>query len=180
VTRLGGSVPYFAYGANIHPGWIGRRVPTLTRLGAGLLAGHRLDFHKRGRDGSGKSNAWRTGDAADRLPGALYRLPVQYLEQLGAAASGYHVEEVLVDSAAGPLTALMWRANEEEIEDGLRPWGWYVALIRAGAAMHDLPESHIRWLGTVPVIQDPDQTRAGIALAILSESAASKASRTSP
>jgi gamma-glutamylcyclotransferase len=167
VTRLGGSVPYFAYGPNIHPGWLRRRVPAVMRLGTGVLPGHRLAFHKRGRDGAGKSNAWRTDAAADRLPGALYRVPVQHFQRLGAAGGGYHTAEVLIESAAGPLTALTWRAEPDEIEDGLRPWEWYVALIRAGAAVHGLPESHRRWLLTVPVVEDPDRARAAIAYAVI-------------
>jgi gamma-glutamylcyclotransferase len=167
VTWAGGSIPYFAYGANLHPGWLRRRVPAAVQLGAGELPGHRIAFHKRGRDGAGRSNAWRTGDPADRLPGALYRLPCHELERLGAAGAGYRAAELLIETACGPLTALIWRADPGEIEDGLRPWDWYVALIRAGAALHGLPEAHRRWLESVPVAADPDHARAAIAFAVI-------------
>lgn len=174
MTGPGGSVPYFAYGANVHPGWLRRRIPVATDLGCGELPGHRLEFHKRGRDGSGRSNAWRTGNTADRLPGFLYRVSVQDLDRLGAAAAGYRAEEVLVETGAGLLTALTWRAGTAQIEDGLKPWDWYVALIRAGAAFHGLPEAHRRWLESVPAAVDPDRARAALALAVIEEGAAAR------
>lgn len=168
MTRPGGSLPYFAYGANLHPGWLRRRALGAVQLGAGELPGYRIRFHKRGRDGAGRSNAWRTGDSGDRLPGALYRLAAEDLDRLGAAGAGYHAEEVLVQTAAaGPLTAVAWCADPEEIEDGLRPWDWYLALIRAGAEMHDLPGPYRLWLESVPVSVDPDRERAARALDVI-------------
>jgi len=167
VTRPGGSIPYFAYGANVHPGWLRRRVPAAVQLGAAELPGHRIMFHKRGHDGSGRSNAWCTDRPGDRLPGALYRLAAEDLERLGAARAGYRPAEVLVQAAAGPLTALTWRANAAEIEEGLLPWDWYLALIRAGAALHDLPEPYQRWLESVTVAPDPDRARAALAASVI-------------
>jgi gamma-glutamylcyclotransferase len=167
VTRPGGSLPYFAYGANLHPGWLRQRAPCAAQLGPGELQGYRIRFHKRGRDGAGRSNAWHTGEAGDRLPGALYRLAAEDLDRLGAAGAGYHAEEVLVQTAAGPLTAIAWCADPEEIEDGLRPWDWYLALIRAGAEMHGLPGPYRLWLESVPVCVDPDRERAARALAVM-------------
>jgi gamma-glutamylcyclotransferase len=138
----------------------------------GELPGHRIMFHKRGRDGAGRSNAWPAA-AIDRLPGMLYRVQTQEFAKLDAAGAGYHAEEVLIETTAGPLTALTWRAKPEEIEDGLRPWDWYVALIRAGAALHGLPASYRRWLESVAVVVDPDRARASAAFAVIENGAAS-------
>lgn len=166
MTRPGGSVPYFAYGANVHPGWLRRRAPTAVAMMPGELPGHRIMFHKRGRDGAGRSNAW-PAEVSDRLPGMLYRVQAQEFARLGAAGAGYRADEVLIETSAGPLTALTWRARPEEIENGLRPWDWYVALIRAGAALHGLPASHCRWLESVAVAVDPDRARAVAAFAVI-------------
>ena len=165
----GGSVPYFAYGANVHPGWLRRRVPAAVVVGTAELPGYRIVFNKRGRDGAGRSNACPTGSLTDRLPGVLYRVPAQDLDKLGAARAGYHAAEVLVETAEGPLTALTWRADATQVEAGLRPWDWYVALIRAGAELHGLPEAHRRWLDTVPTVVDPDADRAAPARAVLED-----------
>lgn len=167
MSRPGGERLYFAYGANVHPGWLRRRIPAAVALGCGELPGHRLLFHKRGRDGSGRSNAWRTGVAADRLPGVLYRIPADDLARLGAAGAGYQADEVLVETAAGPRAAVTWRADPTEIAAGLLPWDWYVALIRAGAELLGLPEEHQRWLASAPTAKDPDTARAAPARGIV-------------
>lgn len=167
----GSDLPYFAYGANVHPGWLRRRVPSADVLGPATLPRHRIAFHKRGRDGAGKSNAWYTGDANDLLPGVLYRLPAHAFQRLGAAGAGYVAAEVTVRTPSGPVTALTWRADPAEIQEGLRPWDWYVALICAGAALHGLPEAHRRWLASVAFDVDPDAERAAAAFSVIDAAA---------
>ena len=162
-----GSVFYFAYGANLHPGWLRRRVQAAVVIGTAELPGHRIEFRKRGRDGSGKSDACPTGLASDRLPGALYRLSRADLQRLGAAEAGYHLDEITVESAQGALAVLTWRADPAQLVAGLAPWSWYLALLRAGAAIHGLPVSHRRWLESVVSAPDPDCDRAAIALEVM-------------
>lgn len=160
-------VVYFAYGANIHPGWLRRRVPEATLIGAGMLPGYRLAFRKRGRDGAARSDACPSAEPGAVLPGALYSLPAAALARLGAAGAGYHAERVVVETVAGPQEAITWRADPADIVTGLRPWDWYVALIRAGATLLDLPEAHLRWLEQAPVAVDPDRERAARARAVI-------------
>lgn len=162
-----GSVVYFAYGANLHPGWLRRRVQSAVVIGAAALPGHRIEFRKRGRDGSAKSDACSTGIASDRLHGALYRLSADDLQRLGAAEAGYHLDEITVESTEGVLAALTWRADPAQLVAGLPPWNWYLALLRAGAAIHGLPVSHRRWLETVVSAPDPECDRAAIALEVI-------------
>lgn len=162
-----GGVLYFAYGANLHPGWLRRRVRRAEVIGAAALTGHRIEFRKRGRDGSGKSDACPTGLASDRLPGALYRLSADDLQRLGAAEAGYRLDEITVQAADGARAAVTWRADPAQHVEGLPPWDWYLALLRAGAAIHGLPEAHRRWLETVVCAPDPDRGRAGVALEVI-------------
>jgi gamma-glutamylcyclotransferase len=162
-----GSVVYFAYGANLHPGWLRRRVRSAAVIGAAELPGHRIEFRKRGRDDSGKSDACPTGLATDRLAGALYRLSRGDLQRLGAAEAGYYLDEITVESAEGALAAVTWRADPAQLVAGLPPWNWYLALLRAGAAIHGLPESYRHWLESVVSVPDPDGDRAAIALEVI-------------
>lgn len=162
-----GPALYFAYGANVHPGWLRRRVPTAELLGAAFLPGHRLAFHKRGRDGAGRSDAAPSNDSAARLPGALYRLESGTLERLGAAGAGYHAATVEVEYDGHRLEALTWRADAANIAAGLLPWDWYLGLIRAGAECLDLPGDYRRWLGQVAVTVDRDAARAEPAWAVI-------------
>jgi gamma-glutamylcyclotransferase len=167
VSRPGGETLYFAYGANVHPAWLRRRIPAATLVGAGRLPGYRLAFRKRGRDGAARSDACPSASPGAALPGALYRVNERDLGLLGAAGAGYRMAQVRVESAAGPVEALTWVAEPAEIAEGLLPWDWYVALIRAGAALLELPEAHRRWLATVPTAADPDAARAAPARALL-------------
>ena len=58
---------HFGYGSNMYKARIECRLGPCDWLGAASLTGFVLRFHKRGRDGSGKCDALRTGDPADRL-----------------------------------------------------------------------------------------------------------------
>lgn len=165
MSQAPGRVAYFAFGANVHPGWLCRRVPGAELLGPATLPGHRLAFRKRGRDGAARSDA--CPDPAARLPGALYAFDHADLALLGASGAGYRRAEVRVETAGGAREAICWRADPAAIAAGLRPWDWYVALIRAGALLLGLPGEHVRWLESVPVAIDPDPARAALARAVI-------------
>jgi gamma-glutamylcyclotransferase len=167
VTADGGRVLYFAYGANIHPGWLRRRIPDACLLGAGALPGYRLEFRKRGRDGAARSDACLSSDPDARLPGALYSVSAPDLGLLGAASAGYRKLEVAVKSGTDLRAAVAWVAEPGEIVQGLLPWDWYLELIRAGARRLGLDEAHRRWLEAVPTQPDPDANRAALARAVL-------------
>jgi hypothetical protein len=160
-------VLYFAYGANVHPGWLRRRIPDAELLGAAALPGHRLAFRKRGRDGAARSDAQPSETPGDALPGALYAVRRAALDRLGAAGAGYRMEEVEVRVAGESRRALTWRADDAAVAEGLVPLDWYVALIRAGAALLGLPAAHRDWLATVDVTVDRDSEQAQAARAVL-------------
>ncbi|NGP53068.1 gamma-glutamylcyclotransferase family protein [Thioalkalivibrio sp. XN8] len=162
-----GHVLFFAYGANVHPGWLRRRVPAARLQGPAFLPGYRLAFRKRGRDGAARSDACPSTEPGAALPGALYELPAGALERLGAAGAGYDVDEVEVLTASGPRRALVFRAAPAELAPDLLPWDWYVALIRRGAELLELPAGHQRWLASVPVQVDADEARSGAARRVL-------------
>lgn len=162
-----GRTLYFAYGANVHPGWLRRRVPAAELLGPAVLPGYRLDFRKRGRDGAARSDACPSREPGAALPGALYALPAGELDRLGAAGAGYRAEQVEVDTPSGPRRALTFRALASEVEPGLLPWDWYVALLLRGAELLDLPAAHRQWLAAVRVQVDKDEQRAQAARTVL-------------
>lgn len=58
---------YFAYGSNMLTERLIARTPSARPVGTSLLPGHRLTFHKRGRDGSGKCDAFETAHLHRRL-----------------------------------------------------------------------------------------------------------------
>jgi hypothetical protein len=171
MNAAGERVLYFAYGANVHPGWLRRRIPDAELVGAAVLPGHRLAFRKRGRDGAARSDAQPSDTPGDVLPGVLYAVRRDALDQLGAAGAGYRMEEVEVLVAGATRRALTWRAEDSAVAAGLDPLDWYVELIRAGAAMLGLPAAHQRWLASVQVRVDRDSEQSRIARALLAASA---------
>ena len=159
---------YFAYGSNLHPGWLARRVPSAQPLGRALLPDHAIAFRKRGRDGSAKSDAVHHPGGA--LPGAVYEMDQGHLGLLGAAEGGYARLEVTVEASRGKEKAFAYFAREEHHVRHLVPWDWYVGLILSGARLHGLPDSHTQWLAGVQTLDDPDHERAAFARSLIASS----------
>lgn len=161
---------YFAYGSNMLTRRLARRVPSARPIGAGWLPGHRIAFHKRGWDGSGKANLLATGDPEHRVHGVLFELAVAERPDLDRAEGGYEHHTVRVRSDLGaedPIPALTYVADDAFIDDTLLPFPWYKAFVVAGAREHGLPGTYVEWLATVGVVPDPDPRRAGYNRAIV-------------
>jgi hypothetical protein len=167
MSAAGERVLYFAYGANVHPGWLRRRIPDAELVGAATLPGHRLAFRKRGRDGAARSDAQPSDTPGDVLPGVLYAVRRDALDQLGAAGAGYRMTEVEVLLAGARKRAFTWRAEDSAVATGLEPLDWYLELIRTGAAMVGLPAAHQQWLASVQVRVDRDSKQSRVARTLL-------------
>ncbi|MDQ4147034.1 MAG: gamma-glutamylcyclotransferase [Pseudomonadota bacterium] len=64
----------FAYGSNLCPARLARRVREYHPEGIGILRGYVLRFNKIGREGSAKCNVARMDDPANFVMGVIYRL----------------------------------------------------------------------------------------------------------
>lgn len=154
---------YLAYGSNLHPTRLRERVPSAALHGPAVLVGHVLRFHKRGRDRSGKCDAYATGRTADVVHGALYRLApadVETLHDIEGVGRGYDLHAVRVRAGNATLDAFTYRANAAWIDDALAPWDWYKTLVVAGARRHGFPEDYVRAIDAVASVADPDAARA--------------------
>ena len=162
-------VDYFAYGSNLHPRRLGARTPSLEFLATAWLAGHRLVFHKRGADGSGKADV-AAGRADDRVHGAVYRISRQdaaQLDRIEGLGAGYARMQAEVVTPAGPRRAYCYQAMPAWIVPGLLPFAWYRELVIAGARHHRLPEGYVRRIRRTPCTSDPDAERAAGHLKLL-------------
>jgi gamma-glutamylcyclotransferase len=112
------------------------------------LGGHMLKFHKCGlRDGTGKCNAFFSGNAQDIVYGVLYQIDeaekpdIDEIEGLGL---GYNLKDVAVTLADGVnITAWMYVADPAHIDDNLIPTNRYVKIVLDGALEHKLPHDYI-------------------------------------
>ena len=155
---------YFAYGSDMLTRRLTspkpKRAPSTVSIGTGYIAGRRLTFDKRSRDGSGKCDAEETGNATDRVYGVIFEISFSDKCDLNRAegrGKGYELETVEVITKQGTALAQSYIANRKE--RGLRPYHWYKALVVSGAVEHDLPSSYVEWLRVFKSEEDPHADR---------------------
>ncbi|QPZ90326.1 gamma-glutamylcyclotransferase family protein [Thioclava electrotropha] len=146
-------IPYLAYGSNLLTSRLAARCPSARVLGLAEAPGHALDFSKRGRDGSAKATITES-DA--RTQGVLFEITETDIPALDAAeGAGLHYEKIALTLEDGQR-AFTYRALQRQ--DGIAPFEWYLALIRAGRREHGLGLDD---LADVTPIPDPEPDRPG-------------------
>jgi hypothetical protein len=137
----------FAYGSNLSRDRIQSRVGAVEVVAIACLRGHGLRFHKRGRDGTGKADAYRTGDQRDRVWGAVYamsRVAKRELDRIEGVGRGYRTTEIpLVTPEGKPIHAWVYLAEPGWIDASLVAAPWYHDLVVAGAREHGLPADYV-------------------------------------
>ncbi len=154
---------YFAYGSNMSsrrltvPG----RAPSATRVTVGYVPGRRLTFDKFStRDRSGKCDCEATGDAADRVYGAVYRIATSERAALDEAEGlhrGYRDEILTVIAEGATHCALAYVATDKR--PGLPVFDWYLEHVLRGATEHELPPDYVESLRRIPTVVDGDRDR---------------------
>ena len=164
------TIKYFAYGSNMHPLRMQLRVPSCRFVGLAQLQGYRLAFHKRSRDGSGKCNVHVSDNADDRVQGVVYEMDADekvLLDRAEGLGQGYDATTLTVRSGKIEHRVFLYVADGSYIDDSLRPYTWYKALVVAGAHHHRLPPSYVKHIESVATVEDLDTDRAGQSFAIL-------------
>ncbi len=137
------------------------RIPGATFLGMYFLPGHRLCFHKIGRDGSGKCDAYFSADPMDRLPGVVYDMNLadkSMLDRIEGLGIGYACKNVqIVDSSGNWITAFTYVALKTD--PLIMPYSWYRHHVLVGAREAGLPADHIAFIEAIPTLNDPDKQR---------------------
>lgn len=137
------------------------RVPSARPVCRARLHKHRLRFHKKGKDLSGKCDAEFTNDEKDYLLGVVFEIAVK--EKLGldlqeGLGNGYEEKYVSVFSPDGTqLEAITYYATN--IDPGLRPYEWYKEHVMRGACEHAFPTEYIQIIAAIETIPDTDRSR---------------------
>ncbi len=150
------SYRYAAYGSNLHPERLRKRVPSATLLGTGFLPGYCLKFHKLSDvDGTGKCNIVVGG------PGvylAIYDIATSERTQLDRIEGpGYERQEIQVHDFGICSTYI---ASKLSIVDALQPADWYREYVVKGARFHAFPHQYLLSLESQPTVADPDNDRS--------------------
>src|SRR5699024_4317549 len=152
----------FAFGSNMSSRRLRARVASARFVATARLACHRLCFHKRGPDGSGKGDAEWTKNPADQVFGVVFELDATdkpILDSYEGLGAGYEEKLVELTTADGArLAALLYYATD--IDAALSPHDWYLDHVLAGAREFHLPQDYINRIAATPTQRDPDAERA--------------------
>jgi hypothetical protein len=150
------SLRYVAYGSNLLPQRLQRRVPSARLLGTADIAGWALRFNKRGQDGSGKCNIV---PFESRIHVAVYQMLVKersQLDRIEGLNAGYHGVELDVP---GFGVCYCYRASASHVDDTVAPFCWYKELVVAGCRFHEFPAAYVDAIGEQPHVPDADEAR---------------------
>lgn len=162
---------YFAFGSNLSSPRLLQRLPRAEVHRVATLAGHRLCWHKNGRDRSGKCDIRFTGDAADIVYGVIYLMTHAEsleLDRYETADFGYGRKQVEVELLdGGNLEAFTYFARD--IAEHQRPYDWYKEHVLRGAIEHGFPSHYIATIEATASKPDHDTARHHRELSIYAE-----------
>lgn len=150
----------FAYGSNMLTSRICERVPSARAIAVASLRGHKLCWHKKSKDGSGKCDVTSSDLPQSEVFGVLYEILASEktaLDRAEGLGAGYREKDVKVECNNENFTAKLYYATDTD--PNLLPYSWYKALVVAGARQHKLPIGYIKALEAVPEILDADPVR---------------------
>ena len=138
------------------------RTPSAAPLGSYALKEHDLRFHKSSEDGSGKCDAFYTGDRCDVVYGVLFEIYAGEKPALDTAEGlghGYDQKNVTVLAVDGSsVESLTYIATKTDVN--LKPYSWYLNHVLVGAHEILLPENYIETrISSVESIQDTNKER---------------------
>lgn len=151
---------YFSYGSNLLSARLRERTPSAKPLGVATLPGHALRWHKLGADGSGKCDVVAVPSGAEHVQGVVYDIATADKPALDAAEAlgvGYEQQQVSVRLRGQWVSACVYVALQ--VEPRAVPYGWYKALVVAGAREHGLDAGYLRALEAVPEQADAHTER---------------------
>jgi gamma-glutamylcyclotransferase len=153
---------YFAYGSNLHPMRLMERVPSAELIGVAKHPNHRLTFHKKSNDGSGKCNMFNSGSESNLIYGAIYKLKPEHKHELDRFEwkdCGYTENQIALDHDGNEYPCFTYLAQQSHIVDDLMPYHWYKKLVILGARYLEFPGLYISSIEAVGSMEDPDPTR---------------------
>lgn len=149
-------IRYAAYGSNLHPGRLMRRVPSARWLGSASVPDLELRFHKRGKDGSGKCNVV-AGDGMVHV--AVYEFEIvekPLLDDIEGLGRGY---ESAAFTVSGFGTCFTYAAASTHIDESLEPFEWYKRLVLLGCEFNGFPAAYVERIRATGHALDPEAAR---------------------
>lgn len=153
----------FSYGSNMCLTRLNERVHSVKFISVAKLYGHKIKLHKVSKDGSAKANAYETADTSDFILGVIFQIndkkkaELDEAEGLGHGYSEKNVTLVLPDNSR--VSAQVYFANENAINDLLIPYSWYMDFIIVGAEDFQFSNYYISELRNIETMHDYNEIR---------------------
>ena len=152
---------YFAFGSNLSSPRLLERIPRASKHCVATLPGHRLCWHKKGQDMSGKCDIAVSDNQHDIVYGVVYLMTQDEKQQLDVyegAGIGYERREITVTALHG-VSIDVFTYYALEIDHLRQPYHWYKEHVVRGALEHDFPPHYVEYIRTTPSIDDHDPER---------------------
>ena len=150
---------YFAYGSNMLEQRLTKRVGSALPFSNAWIRGYEVRFRKKSDDGSGKADLVQTGDLEDIVHGVVYQFDPIDWDELDEAERGYDHAAIQVHTDSGDRDVTTYLARKERVDESLKPYTWYLELIRCGAEQHGLPEDYRHKIESIVDTPDPEENR---------------------
>lgn len=149
---------YFAYGSNLCRYRLFERVSSARFNRIARLSGHDFRFHKQGRDGSGKADAYPTGSPDHAVWGALVELEAAQLAILDRYEPGYQrlTLEVEPVGEGNRRRAQVYVAQPAVVDPATVPFARYRDMVVAGGTARGLPNDYLARIAAMPARVDRD------------------------
>jgi hypothetical protein len=139
------------------------RVSSTEFYSVGILNKYILKIHKKSNDGSGKANAFESGNEEDFIIGVVYKidkLEKTDLDKFEALGKGYNEKIVQIKLEDGSIiNAQMYFADSNYIDDNLIQYDWYKNYIVTAAKENNFQESYVAFLESLPSKKDLNEKR---------------------
>ena len=124
---------YFAYGSNMNPARMTRRVGEFTILGRGVLIDYQFVFNKIARDKIGDGYANVMTSAGDLVEGVIYQFDeIRKLDKPEGYPIHYDRKLMTISIDGGFVEAWVYFARTSRISEGLKPSKSYLEHILLG------------------------------------------------
>lgn len=149
---------YLAYGSNLHPLRLQKRVPSARLLGTSTLPGRELRFNKKSDvDGSGKCSINSVDNVVYVAVFEITAADKNTLDEIEGLGTGYEQECIHIEEYGDCFTYV---ANPNVIDEHILPMDWYKELVLLGCLTNGFPEEYVGRIESVASTVDPDANRA--------------------
>lgn len=154
---------YFAYGSNMHPARLEKRIGPCDIISVARLQRAELRFHKIGLDRSGKCDIVFQQNYSTEVWGVVYQISERQksrLDQYESLGQGYQIlnTEVLTQQNQ-TINVFTYQSMPHYVDPSLKPFDWYHELVMLGAQFHEFPLTYIDQLQQISIIPDSDKKR---------------------